>query len=135
MGAFLAHAFNPKAWVCARHAEQAPNVDDAGFNYYVQLRTELSASALPDPRPRLADNLTPSLILTAECDYIPWEVILQYKEALLNEKVFYFEDAGHMINLTQPSLMADVIRAFLLDTQFPIAPYASSDNPRPLVSP
>jgi proline iminopeptidase len=135
MGAFLAHSFNPKTWVCARHADQAPNVDNAGFNYYVKLRTELSARGLPDPRPRLADNLTPSLILAAGCDHIPWEVILQYKEALLNEKVFYFEDAGHMINLTQPSLMAEVIRAFLLDTPLPMAPYPSSDNPRPFVSP
>ena len=59
---------------------------------------------------------------------------LQYKEALLNEKVFYFEDAGHMIQLTQPSQMADVIRAFLLDTDFPVAPYTSSDDPRSLGS-
>jgi proline iminopeptidase len=135
MGAFLVHSFNPRTWVCARHAEQAPNIDAAGFNYYVQLRTELSTRTLPDPRPRLADNLTPSLILAAECDYIPWDVILQYKEALLNEKVFYFENAGHMINLTQPAPMADVIRAFLLDTQFPFAPYMSPANPRPFVSP
>jgi proline iminopeptidase len=135
MGAFLGRSFNPKTWVCERHAEQVPNVDAAGFNYYIQLRTELSARILPDPRPRLADNLTPSLILAAECDYIPWGVILQYKEALLNETVFYFEDAGHMINLTQPSLMADVIRAFLLDTKYPIPPYTSSHNPRPSVNP
>jgi proline iminopeptidase len=135
MSIFLANSFNLKMWVCARHAEQAPHIDAAGFNYYVQLRTELSARTLPDPRPRLADNLTPSLILAAECDYVPWDVILQYKEALLTEEVFYFEDAGHMIHLTQPSLMADIIRAFLLDTQFPVAPYTSSDNPRPLVSP
>jgi proline iminopeptidase len=135
MSILLAHSFSPKTWVCARHAEQVPSIDAAGFNYYVQLRTELSARALPDPRPQLADNLTPSLILAAECDYLPWDVILQYKEALLNEKVFYFEDAGHMINLTQPSLMADVIRAFLLGTQFPVPPYTSSANPRPFASP
>jgi proline iminopeptidase len=79
--------------------------------------------------------LTPTVILAAECDYIPWDVILQYKEALLNEKVFYFEDAGHMIHLTQPSLMADIIRSFLLETEFPVAPYTSSANPRPFVSP
>lgn len=135
MTAFLAQSFTPKMWVCARHADQAPSIDDVCFNYYVQLRTELSARALPDPRPRLADNLTLSLILVAECDHIPWEVILQYKEALLNEKVFYFEDAGHMIILTQPSLVTDVIRAFLLETEFPSPPYTGSDNPRPLVSP
>jgi proline iminopeptidase len=135
MGVFLAHSFNPKTWVCARHSERAPMIDGAEFNYYVQLRTELTTRSLPDPRPRLADNLTPSLILAAECDYIPWDVILQYKEALLNETVFYFEDAGHMINATQPSRMAGVIRAFLIETPFPVAPYPGSENPRPSVSP
>jgi proline iminopeptidase len=135
MGTFLARSFNPRTWVCARDADRAPSVSDTGFNSYVQLRTDLSTRTLPDPRPRLADNLTPSLILAAECDYIPWDVILQYEEALLNEKVFYFEDAGHAINLTQSSLMAAVIRAFLLDTRFPVAPYTSSDNPRPFDQP
>jgi hypothetical protein len=62
-------------------------------------------------------------------------VILQYKEALPNETVFYFEDAGHMISLTQPSLVGDIIRAFLLDAQFPMAPYTDSADPRPSVIP
>jgi hypothetical protein len=31
--------------------------------------------------------------------------------------------------------MADVVRAFLLDSDYPVAPYPSTDDPRPLVSP
>lgn len=135
MGVLLERSFNPRAWVCARHAHQAPAVEQAGFNTYVQLRTGVTAHALPDPRPRLAENLTPSLVLAAECDYLPWDVILQYRQALLNEQVFYFEDAGHMIQLTQADLMAEVLRAFLLDEEYPMPPYAGEANPRPLLGP
>ncbi|MGM0386808.1 MAG: alpha/beta fold hydrolase, partial [Actinomycetota bacterium] len=135
MGLLLERSFNPRTWVCARHAGQAPEVDRAGFNFYVELRMEQTTEALPDPRPRLAENLTPSLVLAAECDYLPWGVILQYREALLNEKMFYFEGAGHMIQLTRAEQMAAVMRAFLLDGPYPTLPYASEANPRPAVGP
>jgi proline iminopeptidase len=131
----LERAFTPKTWVCARHAAQAPPVEHPSFNYYVQLRTTLSAETLPDPRPTLEDNLTPSLVLAAECDYVPWEVVLQYRRALLNEEVFYFEGAGHAIHWTRPEEMAGVIRAFLRDERFPIEPYTHAQNPRPLLTP
>jgi pimeloyl-ACP methyl ester carboxylesterase/uncharacterized membrane protein YvlD (DUF360 family) len=135
MGVLLERSFNPRTWVCARHAEEAPQVDGAGFNFYVELRMEQTTEALPDPRPRLAENLTPSLVLAAECDYLPWGVILQYRDALLNEKVFYFEGAGHMIQLTQADLLAEVIRAFLVDGTYPMLPYAGETSPRPVVGP
>jgi len=135
MGVLLARSFNPWTWVCARHAAEAPEVDRAGFNAYVELRVEQSTEALPDPRPRLAENLTPSLVLAAECDYLPWGVIQQYKEALLSEKVFYFAGAGHMIELTRADMMAEVMRAFLLDRSYPMLPYAGEGSPRPVVGP
>jgi proline iminopeptidase len=135
MGVLLERTFNPRTWVCARHSDEAPQIENRGFNFYVQLRSEISARALPDPRPQLADNLTPSVVLAGECDYVPWDAILQYKEALLNEEVFYFEGAGHAIHWTQPDLLAGVIRAFLLETAYPIPPYDRSEDPRPLLSP
>jgi len=135
MGALLERSFNPRSWVCARHGHAAPRVEHGGFNAYVQLRTELTARAMPDPRPRLVANLTPTLVLAAECDYLPWEVILQYRDALLNEQVFYFEGAGHMIQLTQPEPLTQVIRAFLLDEPYPMLPYAGEANPRPTIGP
>jgi proline iminopeptidase len=135
MSVLLERTFTPKIWVCARHGDQAPEIEHLGFNYYAQLRTELSAKALPDPRPALEDNLTPSIVLASECDYVPWGVIIQYRQALLNEKAFYFEGAGHAIHLTRPERMAGVIRAFLCDRAFPVEPYTHAENPRPLLTP
>jgi proline iminopeptidase len=135
MRVLLERSFEPRVWVCAGDADQAPQVGHPGFNTYVELRTEITARALPDPRPRLAENLTPSLVLAGQCDYVPWAVIQGYRDALLNETVFYFEGAGHMIHLTQGELMADVIRAFLLDEDIPMDPYADPRSPRPAIGP
>jgi pimeloyl-ACP methyl ester carboxylesterase/uncharacterized membrane protein YvlD (DUF360 family) len=137
MSVLLAEAFTPQLWVCGRHSPLAPEIDaaDAPFNYYVQVQTELSEQTLPDPRPALANNLTPSLVLAAECDHIPWGVIQQYRETLLNEKIIYFEGAGHMIQLTQGGALGATIRAFLLEAPYPIPPYQEMGNPRPILGP
>jgi proline iminopeptidase len=136
MGALLEETFTPKLWVCGRHSALAPEMAaDAEFNYYVQVQTELSEQTLPDPRPALDENLTPSLVLAAECDYIPWGVIQQYQATLLNEKVIYFEGAGHMIQLTQGGALGATIRAFLREEPYPIPPYEGTGNPRPLLVP
>jgi len=123
MRVLLEDSFDPRLWVCSGDAERAPTVEHPGFNAYVALRKEISARELRDPRPALSNNLTPSLILVGECDYLPWEVIQDYQETLLNETVFVFEDAGHAIHLTRGDPMMDVIGAFLLDTEYPMEPY------------
>jgi len=132
ISAWYTRASAPAALVCARHVDQAP-VLRSSFNYYVYVRTERSENEPPDPRPRLVDNLTPVILLASECDYIPWEVVLQYQGTLHNLRVFYFKDAGHVINLTRPDDMAAVIRAFLLKEKYPMEPYSSPNNPRPVV--
>ena len=128
MRVLLERSFDSRMWVCPEHVDQAPRVEHPGFNAYVALRKEATSRELPDPRPALADNLTPSLILAGECDYLPWRVIEEYREALLNETVFVFEDAGHAIYLTQGKLLTDIIQAFLLDAEFPIEPYSGEQG-------
>jgi proline iminopeptidase len=135
MRVLVEQAFDPRTWVCPGDADYAPEIGNPGFNAYVELRKDITQRALPDPRPPLADNLTPALILAAECDFLPWDVIREYREALLNETIFYVEDAGHMIQLTQEDLMIALIRSFLLDLPYPIEPYAGDRSPRPSLGP
>jgi pimeloyl-ACP methyl ester carboxylesterase len=134
MSILLEQGFNPGTLVCAQDGSQVRDIEPAPFNYYVQIRTEYDAEILPDPRPELQDNLTPSLILASECDYVPWQVIEQYEDALLNDRVFYIENAGHAIHLTRSELAAHIIRAFLLETTYPIEPHIGG-NPRPILNP
>jgi proline iminopeptidase len=134
MSLLLEQGFNPGTLVCAGWGDEVEDIEPGAFNYYVQIQAEYDAQTLPDPRPELQDNLTPSLILASECDYVPWEVIQQYNEALLNDRTFYIEDAGHTIQLTRGQLAAHIIRAFLLETAYPIEPHTDG-NPRLLLSP
>jgi proline iminopeptidase len=134
MSPLLEQGFNPGTLVCGGYGDRVTDIEPGKFNTYVQIQTEYEAQTLPDPRPDLQDNLTPSLILASECDYVPWEVIEQYADALLNEKIFYIEDAGHAIQLSRSQLAAHIIRAFLLETSYPIEPH-SNGNPRPLLGP
>ncbi|MGF1506596.1 MAG: alpha/beta fold hydrolase [Chloroflexi bacterium] len=136
MIAYAQQRYAPGVFVCADDAEQAPSLQNAAINYYVELRVELTTSDLldgTDPRPQLANNLTPVIILTSECDYVAWEVIEQYRQTFLNNRVFYFQDAGHLIHLTQGDAMAGVIEAFLLEEDYPMVPYESSSSPRPII--
>jgi proline iminopeptidase len=134
MSLLLEQGFNPGTLVCGGYGDQVADIEPGKFNTYVQIQAEYEAQTLPDPQPDLQDNLTPSLILVSECDYVPWEVIEQYADALLNEQIFYIEDAGHVIQLSRSQLAAHIIRAFLVETSYPIEPY-SNGNPRPLLGP
>lgn len=135
MRVLLEQSFDPRSWVCSGDESQAPTVQNPGFSTYVALHEEITARTLPDPRPPLADNLTPSLVVGSECDYLPWDVIREYQDALLNETVVYVEGAGHGIHLSKPDLLAELIEAFLLERPFPIDPYADSAHPRPSAGP
>ncbi len=132
MSLLLEQGFNPGTLVCAGDGPQVAEITPGEFNTYVQIQIEYEAQTLPDPRPELKDNLTPSLILASECDFVPWEVVQQYADALLNDRIFYIENAGHAIQLSRSQLAAHIIRAFLLETPYPIEPHTGS-NPRPLI--
>ncbi|HNB52890.1 MAG TPA: alpha/beta hydrolase [Anaerolineales bacterium] len=85
-----------------------------GANYYVNLLTLQSLKAAPDPRPALQTNPTPALILHGECDYIPREVTLRYKETLPRAEFVDVPNAGHALTSAQPEVVLAAIRAFLL---------------------
>ncbi|NDJ55008.1 MAG: alpha/beta fold hydrolase [Chloroflexi bacterium] len=131
MATWMQRTFNPGVWVCA--GQPTPSIDTLGFNYYVFVRVDATSRQAPDPRPPLNNNLTPVLILASECDYQSWETVLQYQETFINDLTFYIEDAGHRIDLSQPELMHDIIRAFLTDAAYPINPYRGQEDPRPII--
>ena len=88
-------------------------------------------SAHGDPHTALRGNPTPAILLFGECDFIPWEVAVDYGRTFANLKIFYIPHAGHYIQFEQPELMSKVIRSFLLDQPDAIPPYTSDANPRP----
>lgn len=132
IGAWFTRSFAPSALLCARDKDRAPRIENEDFNYYVHMQTGWNMDDPPDPRPGLERNVTPVILLTSECDFVPWDVVRQYQDTLPNLKVYYFENAGHMINLTRSEDMAQVIRAFLLRGEPPpMEPYPDPKSPRP----
>lgn len=90
-----------------------------GSNYYANLLTLQSLKTAPDPRPTLKSNLTPVLILRGECDYIPLDATMRYKETLPNATFVPIPGAGHAVTSAQPELSLATIRAFLNDEPIP----------------
>ncbi|MGF1506096.1 MAG: alpha/beta fold hydrolase [Anaerolineae bacterium] len=130
-GAWMENALAPGAFTCPGDAGQAPTIEGAGLNFYVHTRLQELLRRAGDPHPRLAENLTPALILYSECNYIAWPVIQQVDEALLGDTIVHFEDAGHFIYPARGEDMLAVIGAFLLEEPYPVEPYRGSSDPRP----
>ncbi len=111
---------------CKEDADRVPSLDPdvpLGFNFYALLLTEKNQTGLIDPRPLLSNLDTPALILKGECDYIPWEITMQYRQALPNARLIYIEDVGHLIWGSQWETATQVIRAFLNDEPLPLPEY------------
>lgn len=101
-----------------------------GGNYYANLLILQSLRKAHDPRPNLASNQTPALILRGECDYIPWDSTYTYKQTLPNSSLVIIPKAGHALTEAQPEVVLSSIRAFLMDQELPVSPYTSSQPPQ-----
>jgi pimeloyl-ACP methyl ester carboxylesterase len=127
---------DPRELVCKGDADKLPRdftgATMAGMNMYPLLVTtqELKQKKM-DVRPQLAFLHVPAIALEGECDIIPWSDHVQYKKIIPGLQEFYFPDAGHYINLSQPEKLAAVIRSFLLDQPPPFPGYQGDRDPRP----
>lgn len=111
-----------------------PKQVQQGNGFYDNIFTTRNAgTAHPKISPRailiLASDNTPSLIMTGSCNYISWAATWQYKTTLPGSTLLYFQDAGHVIYLDQPSLYLASIQAFLLGKPLPLQPWTSPQPP------
>jgi len=91
-----------------------PDGEDFGFGFWGGLITDESHEAteirLDEP---LAKIDIPVLILRGECDYCVPEVADQWAAALPGSTLVHVEDAGHLLWLEKPEVLAQVAGAFL----------------------
>lgn len=100
-----------------------------GVGYYAYLQSTADWKRMADPRPALAGNHTPALILRGSCDFVRWDIAYSYKQILPDAVFLYIQDAGHSIPVDQPDLYLSAIRAFLLDQPLPLVPHADAQPP------
>jgi len=104
---------------CKGAEDKVPVLDVRGANQYVNRLTFASQETYPDPRPALRQNMTPALIMRGECEFLPAEVAIEYKQTLPNASFVSIPNAGHALYAAQPDLILNTIRAFLLNLDLP----------------
>jgi pimeloyl-ACP methyl ester carboxylesterase len=70
------------------------------------------------------------MILSGECDYVPWSSKLDYQRTFSKATLYYLPKAGHFIQFEQPELMRRMILAFLKDQPDIVPPYVGEVDPR-----
>jgi proline iminopeptidase len=100
-----------------------------GFWAYTMMEEDLKVQDT-NLDPLLKASNVPVLIIKGECDYIVWEVTIQYKTVFPNSTLLYFKGAGHMPYLEQPDLFSDAVSAFLLDRPLPLPSYTGTESPQ-----
>jgi proline iminopeptidase len=110
------------AMVCAEDRGLAPDPRSPGYNPYVGLMGDITDDVKPDPRKALREVFVPTILIRGECDPVHWGVVQQYWEAVPNLYVYYVEDAGSMLHLSQPERVHALLRAFLNEEPMPQTP-------------
>jgi proline iminopeptidase len=105
---------------CAQHAQSVPREAVPGFNFYANRLTQRDLRLQADPRPSLAANGVPVLVVKGECDYVPRAALRDYA-VFPNARVAIIEQTGHLLWGGQPELSYRVISAFLDGRPLPVA--------------
>lgn len=119
-----------------KQAAVAAGTELAGLNLYPLLVTNRELNDKPQMkiREQLGRLHIPAIMLTSQCDFVPWSQQVKYKQFIPGLQQFYFPDAGHYINVSQPAPLAAAIRSFLLAQPPPFPAYQGDKSPRPPIS-
>jgi len=115
----------------ALHCDDAaagPELHGLGFYAWGYPQSAASEPAA-DPRPALAQQSTPALVIKGSCDYLSWSSAIAYRDALPNGQLIYLHAAGHNAYQDQPDQFLAALRAFLTGQPLPIAPWVGSALP------
>ena len=117
-----------RAGAHCRGASPGPALHGLGF-YTTQFPQSAAARPWADPRPQLARNPTPALVIKGSCDYLSWASGVHYRQALPNAELVYLHRAGHNAYQDQPAAFLASVRAFLTGRPLPIAPQSGAGVP------
>lgn len=102
----------------------------SGLGFYAnQTPQSATAKTKPDIRKALSERDTSALIIKGSNDYLSWSSGIDYKKALSNSFLVYFQGAAHNVYQDSPKLFMEVLRAFLNDKPLPVAIYDKLEPP------
>ncbi|WP_102145648.1 alpha/beta fold hydrolase [Mycobacterium hubeiense] len=99
-----------------------PDAYEVGNGLYTNMFTVRDAaagaqSAVPQ---RLRSVRTPTLIITGDCNYVPWAPTAEHGVTLPRSTLVCVGDAGHSVELDQPDLYRRLVESFVRDEPLPI---------------
>lgn len=104
-----------RAFVC--DSSTIEDVAYPGQGYFVNRHVFADMRRVSDPRPRFREVEAPVLILKPECDYVDWEVTVDFRDWFPNATLVRVPGAGHEIRFEQPDLYVRSVRSFLLNRE------------------
>jgi proline iminopeptidase len=117
-----------RAGTHCRDAGPGPALHGLGF-YTFQFPQSAAARPWADPRPALARQATPALVIKGSCDYLSWSSGLAYRTALPGARLVYLHHAGHNAYQDQPAAYLAAVRAFLAGRPLPTPPWTGDGAP------
>lgn len=107
-----------------------PDDRETGNGFYDNIFTTRSAKngAQSGVASALARDRTPVLVVTGDCNYVPWEATRRYATTLPNATLVCLPHAGHVVYLDQPDAYARTVTSFLRGTRLPVPPWRA-DRP------
>jgi proline iminopeptidase len=117
-----------RAGTHCRDAGPGPALHGLGF-YAFQFPQSAAARPWADPRPALARQATPALVIKGSCDYLSWSSGLAYRTALPGARLVYLHHAGHNAYQDQPAAYLATVRAFPAGRPLPTPPWTGDGAP------
>jgi proline iminopeptidase len=117
-----------RAGAHCRGAGPGPALHGLGF-YAFQFPQSAAAHPWADPRPALARQAAPALVIKGSCDYLSWSSGLAYRQALPGARLVYLHQAGHNAYQDRPAEFLATVRAFLAGRPLPAPPWAGEGVP------
>ena len=105
-----------------------PALHGLGF-YAYQFPQSAAARPWADPRPTLARQHIPALVIKGSCDYLSWSSGTAYLRAVPGSRLVYLHHAGHNSYQDQPAAFLAAVRAFLAGRPLPEPPRTGTAVP------
>ncbi len=139
-GDWLLATSDPGELVCKGQRSKLPAAltptNLAGMNIYPLL---VSEQELNNPKMDIRSGLgkvrAPAIMITSQCDFVPWTEQSEYRKSIPSLSTYYIRESGHYINFSQPDKLSALIRSFLLDQPPPFPRYEGDSDPRPPITP
>jgi pimeloyl-ACP methyl ester carboxylesterase len=92
-----------------------------GVGFYAHQVPQLHPDTpAPVDRAALTSIAAPVLVVKPACDYLPWRIAVDYRDALPTARLVMLPDAGHQAYLERPAAYAGLVLAFLAGRDLPL---------------